>query len=242
MKKSKKEKTKMIRNEKVLDDINALLDYDSIKDYLYMNVINADENKSELSQVPHTIVGDLAIVYRVMIQTTEEQFCSAKVTNQMMDVYGIDVNKLHNDALISSPRIMKPEILPLETLAIGTPKETALQDTERNLVVLTNEHKTDGASTMFYAGVLNDLATKLNHSLYIIPSSTDECIAVCDSSHLDYKHLENMLHEVNDSSLVDPDKKLSDHLYHYDKDEHIFEKAEDCQKRIFKQKYSQLLH
>lgn len=27
----------MIRNEKVLDDINALLDYDSIKDYLYMN-------------------------------------------------------------------------------------------------------------------------------------------------------------------------------------------------------------
>lgn len=83
----------MIRNEKILDDINALLDYDSIKDYLYMNVINADENKSELSQVPHTIVGDLAIVYRVMIQTTEEQFCSAKVTNQMMDVYGIDVNK-----------------------------------------------------------------------------------------------------------------------------------------------------
>ena len=57
MKKSKKEKTKMIRNEKVLDDINALLNYDSIKDYLYMNVINADENKSELSQVPHTIVG-----------------------------------------------------------------------------------------------------------------------------------------------------------------------------------------
>lgn len=52
----------MIRNEKVLDDINALLDYDSIKDYLYMNVINADENKSELSQVPHTIVGDLVML------------------------------------------------------------------------------------------------------------------------------------------------------------------------------------
>lgn len=242
MKKSKKEKTKMIQNEKVLDDINALLDYDSIKDYLYMNVINADENKSELSQVPHTIVGDLAIVYRVMIQTTEEQFCSAKVTNQMMDVYGIDVNKLHNDALISSPRIMKPEVLPLETLAIGTPKEIALLETERQMVVITNEHRTDGASTMFYAGVLNDLATKLNHSLYIIPSSTDECIAVCDSLNLNHEHLENMLHEVNNSSLVDPDKKLSDHLYHYDKDEHIFEKAEDYQKRIFKQKYSQLLH
>lgn len=232
----------MIHNDKVLEDVNVLLDYDAIKDFLFMNVINAQTYQQELQTMPHTIVGDLAIVYRVMIKTTDENFCSAKITNQMMDQYGIDVSKLHNDALISSPRIMKPEILPLETLAIGTPKETALQDTERNLVVLTNEHKTDGASTMFYAGVLNDLATKLNHSLYIIPSSTDECIAVCDSSHLDYKHLENMLHEVNDSSLVDPDKKLSDHLYHYDKDEHIFEKAEDYQKRIFKQKYSQLLH
>lgn len=232
----------MIRNEKVLDDIHALLDYDSIKDYLYMNVINADENREELSQVPHTIVGDLAIVYRVMIQTTEEQFCSAKVTNQMMDAYGIDVNKLHNDALISSPRIMKPEVLPLETLAVGTPKEIALLETERQMVVITNEHRTDGASTMFYAGVLNDLATKLNHDLYIIPSSTDECIAVCDSSFLDHEHLEEILRTVNDSSLVDSDKKLSDHLYHYDKDEHILEKEEDYEKRMHKTKYAQLLH
>lgn len=30
----------MIQNEKVLDDINALLDYDSIKDYLYINDVS----------------------------------------------------------------------------------------------------------------------------------------------------------------------------------------------------------
>ena len=232
----------MVHNDKVLEDVNALLDYNAVKDYLFMTVINAEEHKNDLATMPHTIIGDLAIVYKIMIQTTNDRFCSARVTNQLMDQYGIDVNKLHNDALISSPNMMKPEILPLETMLIGIPKDIALEEKEHQLVVLTNEHKTDGASTIFYAGVLNDLATKLNHSLYIIPSSTDECIAVCDSSHLDYKHLENMLHEVNDSSLVDPDKKLSDHLYHYDKDEHIFEKAEDYQKRIFKQKYSQLLH
>lgn len=232
----------MIHNDKVLEDVNALLDYDAIKDFLFMNVINAQTYQQELQTMPHTIVGDLAIVYRVMIKTTDENFCSAKVTNQMMDVYGIDVNKLHNDALISSPRIMKPEVLPLETLAIGTPKEIALLETERQMVVITNEHRTDGASTMFYAGVLNDLATKLNHNLYIIPSSTDECIAVCDSLNLNHEHLENLLHEVNNSSLVDPDKKLSDYLYHYDKDARILEKVDDYEKRIYKEKYSQLLH
>lgn len=232
----------MVHNDKVLEDVNALLDYNAIKDYLFMTVINAEEHKNDLATMPHTIIGDLAIVYKIMIQTTDDRFCSARVTNQLMDQYGIDVNKLHNDALISSPNMMKPEILPLETMLMGIPKDIALEEKEHQLVVLTNEHKTDGAATMFYAGVLNDLAEKLEHDLYIIPSSTDECIAVCDSLNLNHEHLENMLHEVNNSSLVDPDKKLSDHLYHYDKDARILEKADDYEKRIFKQKYSQLLH
>lgn len=232
----------MVHNDKVLEDVNALLDYNAIKDYLFMTVINAEEHKNDLATMPHTIIGDLAIVYKIMIQTTDDRFCSARVTNQLMDQYGIDVNKLHNDALISSPNMMKPEILPLETMLMGIPKDIALEEKEHQLVVLTNEHKTDGAATMFYAGVLNDLAEKLEHDLYIIPSSTDECIAVCDSLNLNHEHLENMLHEVNNSSLVVPDKKLSDHLYHYDKDARILEKADDYEKRIFKQKYSQLLH
>lgn len=232
----------MVHNDKVLDDVNALLDYDSVKDYLFMTVINAEEYKNDLATMPHTIIGDLAIVYKVMIKTTDDRFCAAKVTNQLMDQYGIDVNKLHNDALISSPNMMKPEILPLETMLMGIPKDIALEEKENQLVVLTNEHKTDGAATMFYAGVLNDLAEKLEHDLYIIPSSTDECIALCDSPSLNIEHVKEMLLSVNKSTLVDPDKKLSDNLYHYDKDEHILEKADDYEKRINKHKYSQLLH
>lgn len=232
----------MVHNDKVLEDVNALLDYNAVKDYLFMTVINAEEHKNDLATMPHTIIGDLAIVYKVMIKTTDERFCSARVTNQLMDQYGIDVNKLHNDALISSPNMMKPEILPLETMLIGIPKDTALEEKEHQLVVLTNENHTEGAATMFYAGILNDLAEKLEHDLYIIPSSTDECIALCDSPSLNIEHVKEMLLSVNKSTLVDPDKKLSDRLYHYDKDEHILEKADDYEKRINKHKYSQLLH
>lgn len=133
----------MVHNDKVLDDVNALLDYNAVKDYLFMTVINAEENKNDLTTMPHTIIGDLAIVYKVMIKTTDERFCAAKVTNQLMDAYGIDVNKLHNDALISSPNMMKPEILPLETMLMGIPKDIALEKKEHQLVVLTNEHKTE---------------------------------------------------------------------------------------------------
>lgn len=232
----------MVHNDKVLEDVNALLDYNAIKDYLFMTVINAGEHKNDLATMPHTIIGDLAIVYKVMIKTTDERFCAAKVTNQLMDTYGIDVNKLHNDALISSPNMMKPEILPLETMLMGIPKDIALEEKEQQLVVLTNKNHTEGAATMFYAGVLNDLAEKIEHDLYIIPSSTDECIALCDSPSLNIDHVKEMLRSVNKSEMVDPDKKLSDYLYHYDKDARILEKADDYEKRIYKEKYSQLLH
>ena len=171
----------MVHNDKVLEDVNALLDYNAVKDYLFMTVINAEEHKNDLATMPHTIIGDLAIVYKIMIQTTNDRFCSARVTNQLMDQYGIDVNKLHNDALISSPNMMKPEIIPLETLLMGVPEQEAWQHEDRHFVVLTNEHRTDGAATIFYSGVLNDLAEKLGHDLYIVPSSTDECLALCDS-------------------------------------------------------------
>ena len=221
----------MIHNDKVLEDVNALLDYNSVKDFLFMNVINAETNKEELSMEPHTVIGDLAIVYRVMIKTTDNQFCSARVTNEMLDHYGIDVSQLHNDALISSPNMMKPEIIPLETLLTGVPEQ-----------VLTNEHRTDGAATIFYSGVLNDLAEKLGHDLYIVPSSTDECLALCDSPTLNIDRLKEMLLLMNSPSFMDQDKKLSDILYHYDKDNHVLEKSDDYEKRINKQIYSQLLH
>ena len=64
----------MVHNDKVLDDVNALLDYNAVKDYLFMTVINAEEHKNDLATMPHTIIGDLAIVYKIMIQTTNDRF------------------------------------------------------------------------------------------------------------------------------------------------------------------------
>ncbi len=231
----------MIKNKKVLNDINALLDYEEIKDYLFINVINADTHQQELEKIPHTIVGDLAIVYRIMIKTTDERFCSAKVTNQMIDTYGIDIETLHHDALLSAPKILVPKIEPMETFLLGVPEDIAYQNTEKQIIIVSNEKNTDGAATMFYPNVLNDIATILNHDLYIIPSSTDEVLVLSDTPSLNHQHVKNTLKYVNET-IVSDDDRLSNTLYHYSKDEHILEKADDYQKRIHKQIYPQLLH
>ncbi len=231
----------MIENKKVLNNINSLLSYENIKDYLFINVINANTNKKELETIPHTLVGDLAIVYRIMIQTTEERFCSAKVTNQMMGTYGIDIATLHKDALISSPKIMVPKIMPIETFLLGVPENIAYQQKDKQLIIVTNEHKTDGAASMFYPNLLNEIACKLDHDLYIIPSSTDEVLVLSDSPSLNQEHVKNTLNYVN-NTIVDESQRLSDTIYHYSKQDRILEKADDYQKRMHKQQYSQILH
>ena len=231
----------MMENKKVLNNINALLNYENIKDYLFINVINANTHKQELENMPHTIVGDLAIVYRIMIQTTGERFCSAKITNQMMDAYGIDVATLHEDALISSPKIMVPKYIPIETFLLGVPEDVAYQQKDKQLIIVSNEHNTGGAASMFYPNLLHEIACKLDHDLYIIPSSTDEVLALSDSPSLNQEHVKNTLHYVN-NTIVDDDQRLSDTIYHYSKQNRILEKADDYQKRIHKQQYSQILH
>ena len=181
----------MIENRKVLDNVNALLKYENVKDYLFINVINADTHKQELENMPHTIIGDLAIIYRVMIQTTDERFCSAKVTNQMMDEYGIDVATLHKDALVSSPKIMIPKYIPIETFLLGVPENVAYREKDKQLIIVSNEHNTDGAASMFYPNLLNEIASKLDRDLYIIPSSTDEVLVLSDTPNLNQEHVKN---------------------------------------------------
>ena len=176
-----------------------------------------------------------------MIQTTDERFCSAKVTNQMMDEYGIDVATLHKDALVSSPKIMIPKYIPIETFLLGVPENVAYREKDKQLIIVSNEHNTDGAASMFYPNLLNEIASKLDRDLYIIPSSTNEVLVLSDSPNLNHEHVKNTLHYVN-NTIVDENQKLSDTIYHYSKEERVLEKADDYQKRIHKQQYSQILH
>ncbi len=159
----------------------------------------------------------------------------------MMGTYGIDIATLHKDALISSPKIMVPKIMPIETFLLGVPENIAYQQKDKQLIIITNEHKTDGAASMFYPNLLNEIACKLDHDLYIIPSSTDEVLVLSDSPSLNQEHVKNTLNYVN-NSIVDESQRLSDTIYHYSKQDRILEKADDYQKRMHKQQHSQILH
>lgn len=86
----------MIINKNLISNISNITDYDLIKDYLFIRVCNLEQN--ELKDMPHTAIGDLAITYHIVIKSSDTQICSAKITNNLLNAYGITLDQLHEDA------------------------------------------------------------------------------------------------------------------------------------------------
>ena len=67
---------------------------------------------------------------------------------------------------------------------------------------------------MLYPGVLDSLASKEGHDLYILPSSVHEVILLPDIGIPSATELRNMVREVNDTQVA-PEEVLSYSLYRY---------------------------
>ena len=98
----------MIINKNLIADISNITNYDMVKDYLFIRVCNLEQN--DLCDIPHTAVGDLAITYHLVIKSSDTQICSAKITNNLLHAYGISLEQLHEDARMSSPKIIPPHV------------------------------------------------------------------------------------------------------------------------------------
>ena len=203
------------------------MNYDEIKDSLVIKAINAEENQTLLEEIPHKIVGDIAIIYQIIGFDEHGEIDFIEIDNEFMIENGIDIDTLHNDAIRSSEKIFPPYVQSMEEY-LGLPFDLV----NETRFIITNEQNINGASSIFYPDVLKKLSLKAGCDLYIIPSSIDDCIAFSDTKDVDTENLENSI-KIGNQELLEEGKKLSDSLYHYDAKENILETNEDYEKRIY---------
>ena len=91
-------------------DLKAILNYENVKDKLFIRVSSAEANKEVLEIVPHQLKEDLAITYHVAVGKDQDGLSSMLITNEMMKEYGVTQEQIHEDAMKSSPRVMVPEV------------------------------------------------------------------------------------------------------------------------------------
>lgn len=96
---------------------------------------------------------------------------------------------------------------------------------EQTMWIITNERGVEGAVSMLYEDKVHKLAESLESDLYILPSSVHEVIAVSVNMG-EPEELARMVAEIN-MDKVKLEDRLSNQVYHYDKDLRKFTLATD---------------
>lgn len=233
-------------------DTKAFLDYEQVKDKLFVRVSNYEKNEDTLVNVPHERVEDLAITYHILVEAVDDGVGSVTIHNGLMEQYGITQEQLHQDALENSKKIMPPEIESMASILENNMrsemrKEGLSEDeidamiasvsADVGMYVVRNESHVNGASAIFYPDMMDEVAKQLGGDFFIIPSSTDEVIVIPDDGNASIPYMNAMVAEVNETQ-VEEHMRLGNEVYHYDAEDKVFEKASSHEERM-KQKIAE---
>ena len=203
------------------------LDINTAKDNIIFQLVNTMQNEDMLENLPHREFQDLSIIYRWVVGVGQQGLSSVVINHNVAESLGMGEEQLFKAAAENTRRILPPvvqsmnEVMRDMFMADGMPKELAglmigEQEPERTMWVISNERKIEGAASMLYEDKLHNLAEKVGTDLYILPSSVHEVIAVSVEMG-EPEELAQMVAEIN-MDQVDLSERLSNQVYHYDKD------------------------
>ena len=215
-------------------DARVLEDYDRMKDALTVDLVPVAGNEQKLAQIPHKNVEDMALVYRFEEESSVYGSASILVTNEMLAVYDITADQLHEDAMKAAVQNRPAKLHNMNDVMrdmMGDMSGLFPMNEPSPLWVATVEGGQNGAGVIQYPGFLDQAAEALGGDFYVLPSSVHEVLLVADDGSMEIGYLEEMVRSVNETE-VSPAERLSDNVYHYDSKAHIFENARTFEARV----------
>ena len=227
--------------EEFSDVAQMYSNYDAVKGKIVMAVVNTAKNRELLSQVPHTEREDLSLIYKVVVGTGADGIGSITIRNEHMEQWGVTVDEIHEMAMKNTKEILPVTVQTMTEVmremfgSDGMPEEMAemmFSDMPLNqqMFIISNKSKVNGAASMFYEDTLSELADKIGTSLYILPSSVHEVIAVSTDMGTP-EALAGMVREVNGGQVA-PEEQLSDHVYKFDAKAKIISLADTTMEQL----------
>ena len=205
-------------DEKMAGEVkNTASDWEKVKRHVYPFLISREANRELLKDLVYKEFLDLALCYMVRFDGTDGS-SNFNISRTLFHSWGVSREELHFYALANMNKDGYRVTGMEELIAELTPgmAEQELPVKQEIMYVATNKNRMYGA-----AGMLLDahfLTCRFGmRNFYIVPSSIHEVILVPDGDKLTAEELSNMVREVNQEQ-VDPEERLSDHVYYYDWD------------------------
>ena len=212
----------VIEADQAVDNVRENLNLEGIKDKIAFELINTEQNKEYLENVPHREYLNLSIVYTWLVGNDEHGTFTATITNSLMKSLEMDEEQLFCVAKDNMKEQMSTVIKPMNEIIdelLGDVCDNEPLDLdigkENLMYVITNEMRFRGASAILDEEKLHKFAETLGEDFYLLPSSRHEFIAV-PASVGDINMLEEMVYEINQTQ-VEIEDRLSNEVYQYDR-------------------------
>ena len=217
----------MVQGLKHAPDRKSVVDFENARNNIVMVLVNTEQNKELLANAPHRQFQDLSIIYRWVVDQSQDGIASTIINDSLAEKIGMTEEALYLIAVENTKQIFRPTVKSMNEVIRdmfakdGMPEDMAdmmfgeMPD-DRAMYVISNDRGINGAVSMLYENELHQLAERLGTDLYIMPSSIHEVIAVSTNMG-DPNSLAQMVNEIN-TDQVSLEERLSNQVYHYDKD------------------------
>ena len=205
-------------------DVNTYTDWETIKDRIKMKLVNLNQNKEILEDMPHMIYGDLAIIFNVKLSEPDIHGGTASIGihNNHMEQWNKTTEDLYETAIANRDEVVVTSLFDTIMDIKGVDEEELEQmgyvlppATGPLMYVASNSNKINGATCITDDDSLKNFAAE-HGSFYVLPSSIHECIfLVPNGNAIEEDELNAMIQGINEYEVL-PDEVLSDHAYYYD--------------------------
>jgi len=185
-------------------------DFNKIKDRIIFELINYEMNEKRLLGQPFIKIMDLAVVFAFVATDLGRDFGVVHITNEIAERIGLTKDEIWDIARKNTPKLLKADIVPMSSFISY---DGNYKDAEE-MYIICNNKKVGGAGVILYDKILEELSSKLESDLYILPSSIHETIIIRADGNVDVSDLKDMVKNIN-TTVVSAEDILSDKVYCY---------------------------
>lgn len=200
----------------------SMSDFESMKSRVMYRMIHTDSNQELLKGLPSIRFLDLSVVFFLYLEENAVGQLTALIRKEHLRQWKVGVSELWKLARVNTPAAYPPVVQSMTEVLSVLNQSAGIRISEGEddlpLYVITNSSGLYGAACMLYPNVLDDLATRLNQDLLILPSSIHEVLALPANTPVNLRELRTMIHMINQNE-VPPEDRLSDQVYFYQKDD-----------------------
>ena len=204
-------------------DASFFMDYEKVRDKIYIRVINKEQNKELLERAPHLEYLDLAVTFRIGPIHTGKNEGSTLITYPMFQAWRITEDELFEVADENSFKVM-PEIVSMAKLMRQMMMDEEVE-LEQALDVLANSKEymhvcgyrsLAGAACILNKELMQSFSVEVEADILILPSSIYELILLPMKGSYSLERFVQIVDEVN-RNVVPANEILSGHIYKYDR-------------------------